>query len=83
MNDERVCRRCLLLESGKTDILKTVREHIEKISPEEKTESELYKTRIDICSKCDFLEDGTCLKCGCYPEIRAAFGKNRCPYKKW
>lgn len=24
-----------------------------------------------------------CLKCGCYPEFRAAFAANGCPAKKW
>lgn len=85
MNSEelRVCRRCLLLQSGKDDIMADIKERIEKMKPSEKATDEIYSSRLSICSACDFLADGTCLKCGCYPEFRAAFAKNRCPHKKW
>ena len=80
---ENICKRCLLLESGKEDIYSSVKEHIEKIKPNEKCGDEEYKNRLAVCSGCDYLSGGTCLKCGCYPELRAAFIKQKCPYKKW
>ncbi|MBQ2841865.1 MAG: hypothetical protein IJE72_02385 [Clostridia bacterium] len=80
---EQICKRCFLLESGKEDTHKTVKEHIEKIRPEEKCGSEEYGRRLSVCAGCDFLSGGVCLKCGCYPEFRAAFAKQKCPYKKW
>lgn len=83
MNSERVCRRCLLLEMGKEDILAEIRVRIEKISQAEKTDEKEYTRRLEICQSCDELIDATCLKCGCYPEFRAAFIKNKCPIKKW
>lgn len=83
MTQERVCRRCLLFESGKEDTLKSIKEHIERIPPPDRSGDEEYKKRLALCSACDFLSDGTCLKCGCYPEFRAAFRKQKCPYKKW
>ncbi len=81
--EERVCRRCLLLQSGRREILDDINLRIAKLSPGEKADETVYKNRLDICRQCDFLEEGTCLKCGCYPEFRAAFGKNRCPVRKW
>ena len=83
MTDERICKRCLLLESGREDILETIKERIERIEPENRVDRAGYQERLKTCSECSFLEDGTCLKCGCYPEFRAAFIKKRCPYNKW
>lgn len=83
MNEERFCRRCLLIESGRQDVKAEISEHISKIPAGDKTDDIEYGERLAKCKKCDFLEDGTCLKCGCYPEFRAAFKKNKCPYKKW
>ena len=83
MNDERVCLRCLLIQSGRGDVLEDIKRRIEKLSDSERAQKEIYEPRLNICSKCGFLADGTCLKCGCYPEFRAAFRKNTCPVKKW
>lgn len=83
MNEERVCRRCLLLQSGRGDVLEDIKRRIEKLSDSERAQSEIYEGRLSVCSACPFLADGTCLKCGCYPEFRAAFAKNRCPNCKW
>ncbi len=77
------CLRCLLREAGKEDMLKTVAEHIEKIADKDKSDSGEYKRRLAICEECDWLSEGTCLKCGCYPEFKAAFLRQKCPYKKW
>ncbi len=83
MNDERICRRCFLLKSGKQDILADIQSRIERITPDQKTDSNEYHLRLVACGECEYLIDGVCLKCGCYPEFRAAFNKNRCPNKKW
>ena len=82
MTNERVCR-CLLEKADKKEILEDINRRIEKLSPNEKAGEELYKNRLSLCSDCDYIADGTCLKCGCYPEFRAAFLKNKCPVKKW
>lgn len=85
MNDHegRVCRRCLLEESGRADTLISVQTHIAKIPPQDRCSGETYAKRLSICGACDHLVDGTCLKCGCYPEFRAAFRRQDCPAKKW
>jgi hypothetical protein len=80
------CKRCLLLQSSREDIFATVKEHIGKISEKDKAEESVYKKRLDICKTCDNLISGTCLKCGCYVELRAAFKKQKCPdvkNKRW
>ena len=79
----RICRRCLLTESGREDIMRDIEQRIAKLSPDEKSPAELYGGRLEICRQCDFLENGTCLKCGCYPQFRAACIKNKCPVKRW
>jgi hypothetical protein len=83
MSDERFCRRCLLFESGREDILTTVRQHIEKIPEADRSDDNTYQRRLALCVACEQLVDGTCLRCGCYPEFRAAFWKQSCPAKKW
>lgn len=83
MSDERVCRRCLLFESGREDILADVRRHIEKIAAKDRCADDVYRSRLSVCTACDQLVDGTCLRCGCYPEFRASFRTQTCPAKKW
>ena len=79
----RPCGKCLLLQSGKEDILADIKSRIDKLSPDEKTDEKAYGERLAVCSVCEYLLSGTCLKCGCYPEFRAAFAKNDCPVRKW
>ena len=81
--NEKFCLRCLLREAGREDTLKSIAEHIKKIADKDKSGNEEYKRRLEICTACEWLSEGTCLKCGCYPEFKAAFLKQKCPYKKW
>jgi len=78
----RPCR-CLLAEVNRQDIADDIKARIEKLSESEKAPGGEYASRLEKCRECEHLSDGTCLKCGCYPEFRAAFAKNRCPVKKW
>lgn len=55
----------------------------EAIKKEDAADEESYEKRLLICKSCDFLNAGTCLKCGCYVELRAAAKISRCPAKKW
>lgn len=80
---DRECRQCLLWESGRGDVLQSVRAHIEKIPAAARAPQDVYDARLAVCRACGHLAGGTCLKCGCYPEFRAAFGTQRCPVKKW
>ena len=69
--------------SGRDDILNDINLRIGRIPEKDKTENSEYHRRLSLCGECEFLADGTCLKCGCYPEFRAAYLKNGCPIKKW
>ncbi len=85
-NELRICRRCLLLEAGDKENFDLIQEHIKKIRPSERTPGDEYEKRLSICRTCKELVDGTCLKCGCYVEFRAAFIRQRCPdtgNRKW
>lgn len=42
-----------------------------------------YEQRLQICTQCDKLNEGTCNACGCYVELRAAAAAAHCPYRKW
>ncbi len=75
----RECKRCLLLESAEDAMLESIKERVEKLSPEERVSDSLYKERLRQCKMCDNLISGMCLKCGCYVEFRAAFKDKRCP----
>ena len=80
------CKRCLLLESGKSKSFESIKEYISTISPELKVSSEIYQNRLEECRKCDNLISGMCLKCGCYTEVRAVFKDKKCPdydNRKW
>lgn len=74
--------RCLLFEAGERDLAEAVKEYISTLGEEIKAPEELYKTRLEVCRGCENLLSGTCLKCGCYVEMRAAVKGNRCPSEK-
>lgn len=80
---DRECKRCLLLTSGDEDNYKLVQQYVAKIKPEEKCDDDAYNKRLEICRNCDNLISGTCIKCGCYVEFRAAFRNKKCPDKKF
>lgn len=64
------------------DVLESITTRIDKLSPQEKTDDELYAKRLNECKNCEHLISGVCMKCGCYVEFRAAFKKNNCPNTK-
>lgn len=73
----------MLRDCGRGDTFKSISERIKKLSDRDKASDEQYKMRVSVCSECEFLSEGTCLECGCYPEFKAAFRKQSCPRKKW
>ena len=75
---KRPCR-CLLKQAGEAELAQNVSQYISTLNPDIKAEPELYRERLDKCRKCDNLNSGVCMKCGCYVEMRAAVRKNRCP----
>lgn len=78
------CKRCLLHEmAGKNDVIAQVEKTKELLSDDERATDKEYSERLELCKECDKLIDATCLKCGCYVEIRALSKNAHCPAKKW
>ena len=78
------CKRCLLRDmAGNEDIKSQLEKTRSLMSDDEKASDEKYERRLSQCKSCDNLLDATCLKCGCYVEIRALADGARCPAKKW
>ncbi len=78
------CKRCLLFEmADKDDVIALVEKTRQLLSDDERSSDDEYKMRLALCKKCDKLIDATCLKCGCYVEIRALSKGAHCPGKKW
>lgn len=69
-----------MFESGGADILEDIKRRIARLPEKEKASEELYRERLRACAACDDLVGGVCMKCGCYPEFRAAFARNKCPH---
>ena len=79
-----LCRRCLLYEmAGTEDIYAHVLKTKELMPLSEQTADNEYQERLSVCKECNNLLDATCLKCGCYVEIRAIKKDAHCPVKKW
>ena len=82
---KKPCVRCLLEEAGRQDLSESVRAAVAKIPSDKRIADSEYTRRLEICRGCEFLNGGTCLKCGCYSELRAARKDSHCPLKtkKW
>jgi len=79
----KICTRCLLKDFSKEDYEKIIVQGIKALPPEELVSDEILSQRLAVCSSCEKINQGTCLACGCYVEIRAATKKGKCPYKNW
>ena len=78
------CKICLIRDMAeKTDIYEYVKKTRGMLTEADRASDELYENRLDVCKECDSLLAGTCQKCGCYVEIRAASKSAKCPIKKW
>ena len=82
---KKPCLRCLLLESGEKELLKSLEELKTAIPESERADSSLYEKRLSICTECSELSNGMCGKCGGYVEFRALKKRQYCPHeeKKW
>ena len=82
MNTRKICYRCLIEDLDDSKLAEAVKEMIDNISSEFRTPIEEYDRRLKICRECESLVSGTCVKCGCYIELRAAGKDQRCPDPK-
>ena len=79
----KICTRCLLKDFSKEDYDKIIVSGLKALPPEELVPDDIALSRLTVCRKCEKINQGTCLACGCYVEIRAATRKGKCPYSKW
>ncbi|MCR5273192.1 MAG: DUF6171 family protein [Lachnospiraceae bacterium] len=79
---ERVCKKCLLRDMAEADKA-MIEKYKSAIKNEDRVSSREYERRLDVCKKCEKLNEGTCGACGCYVELRALSPMSRCPHKKW
>lgn len=78
--NENECRICLIRDMAeKQDIYAYVLKTRAMLPADEKAEDAVYEERLTACRNCSSLLAGTCQKCGCYVEIRAASLRNHCP----
>ena len=82
MEQKKICYKCLLEDLDEKDIYLKVREMIDSIPEDSRTGEAEYRRRLEICKACGHLLSGTCKKCGCYVELRAAGKLRTCPDSK-
>ena len=75
----RPCR-CLIGEMpDEAALAEILRDRVGTIPEEDRTPEEEYAFRLAQCRACEHLQRGTCARCGCYVEVRAARKAQRCP----
>lgn len=79
MDNVRICKKCLIGDISDENAAKAVRNFVDSIPGDRRTSEKEYKNRLAICRECDSLINGTCIKCGCYVEARAAGKYAECP----
>ncbi len=78
MAENKPCR-CLLMASGQEDMARLVAEYIATLPEESRVSDDVYRARLALCEGCEALLNGTCARCGCYVEARAAKRGLSCP----
>lgn len=76
------CRKCLFEEIDRNGVYNSIRELIAAIPEEKRAEEREYRRRLEICRRCGSLGEGTCGRCGCFVELRAAKKDMHCPHEK-
>ena len=75
-----LCPRCLLKDIPEGEALAALmRQWLDAIPEERKTDETTYRDRLERCRACPRLSAGLCALCGCYVEYRAAQRQQRCP----
>ena len=79
----KICTRCLLKDFSKEQYEAIVINGLASLPKEDLVDKAESDRRLSLCRSCDKLNQGTCLACGCFVEIRASLVKGSCPYSKW
>ena len=81
---EQRCRRCFLYEmDGQETYYQSVVRLRQAMPAAEKADDAEYDRRLSVCRECSYLDNATCMQCGCYAEVRALKRAARCPVKRW
>lgn len=71
---------CLLREDvTQAKLYAIAQDYLATMPAEQRIDQQQYEARLNICKGCPHLRQGTCAKCGCMVEIRAAKWQMRCP----
>lgn len=82
MTGRNPCLRCLLQAADENQLFEMIQQRIAALPPSQKADPGEYARRLSLCGGCDELISGTCRKCGCYVELRAAKRSASCPHEK-
>ena len=81
--ERKPCLRCLLRDVDENQLLEAINQRIAAMPAAQKAPPGEYARRLELCRGCDELLSGTCRKCGCYVELRAAARTGSCPCQYW
>ena len=79
----KICTRCLLKDFSKEQYEAIVINGLSSLPKEDLAGNDITSKRLAVCGNCEKLNQGTCIACGCFVEIRAGLKKGSCPYSKW
>ena len=79
-NERSVCRLCLIRDISEERYQKEILSYLDRIHTADRAEEELYEQRLNVCRTCNDLVSATCMRCGCYVELRAALKRADCPH---
>lgn len=82
---DKICRKCLIADMAADEKYRDLEKFIAAIPKDKRSSDEIYRARLEICKSCDNLAYGTCLKSGCYAEMRAIKRDSHCPddFDRW
>lgn len=85
IQQRKPCCRCLLQDADEGELFEIIRQRIQVMPAAQRADQKLYEQRLSKCRECDQLISGTCRKCGCYVELRAAKKDSACPHenRRW
>lgn len=76
------CKKCFFQDIDPKGIYSEIKDMINALPEEKRTDEDEYRRRLEICGTCKYLGEGTCGKCGCFVELRAAKKHMSCPHEK-
>ena len=78
------CRRCLLRELAEgQELYESVKAYRAELPEDVRTTDAAFEARLERCRSCPYLNNATCMQCGCFVEIRAAKRDIHCPMGSW